>query len=171
MEIYDDGTNKYEIDVKKKVENGKEYFIISVDGFPYIVDAKKLKDGRIEFTINNQVYKALVTKDQSKEGDYRLVFHEGHSFNVRKSEAYSLVSDDQGLMSNKVTAPMPSVIIQYLVTQGETVKVNQKLIIIEAMKMQNTLVSPYDGVVSKLLFKAGDQVQEGAELLIIDKKE
>lgn len=171
MEIYDDGTNKYEIDVKKKVENGKEYFIISVDGFPYIVDAKKLKDGRIEFTINNQVYKALVTKDQSKEGDYRLVFHEGHSFKVRKSEASSLVSDDQGLMSNKVTAPMPSVIIQYLVTQGETVKVNQKLIIIEAMKMQNTLVSPYDGVVSKLLFKAGDQVQEGAELLIIDKKE
>ena len=64
---------------------------------------------------------------------------------------------------------MPSVIIQYLVTEGENVKANQKLYIIEAMKMQNTLVAPYDGVVSKLLFKDGDQVQEGAELLIIDK--
>ena len=167
MEIYDDGTNKYEIDVKKKIENGKEYFVITVDGFPYRVDAKKLKDGRLEFTLNDKIFKALVTK----EGDFRQVFHEGHSFKVKKSEVSSLVTDDQGLMSNKVIAPMPSVIIQYLVNEGEEVKVNQKVIIIEAMKMQNTLVAPYDGVVRKLFFKNGDQVNEGAELLSIEKKE
>lgn len=167
MEIYDDGKNKYEIDIKKKIEEGKEYFVITVDGFPYKVEAKKLNDGRIEFTLNNQVFKALVTKN----GDYRLVFHEGHSFKVKKSEASSLITDDQGLIADKVLAPMPSVIIQYLVEQGDEVKANQKVLIIEAMKMQNTLVAPYDGTVTKIPFKAGDQVQEGAELIIIDKKE
>lgn len=169
MEIYDDGKNKYEIDIKKKIEEGtrKEYFIITVDGFPYKVDAKKLNDGRIEFSLNNESYKALVTKD----GDYRLVFHEGHSFKIRKSEASAQITDDEGLIADKVVAPMPGVIIQYLVEEGEEVKANQKVLIIEAMKMQNTLVAPYDGTVSKIPFKAGDQVQEGAELIVIDKNE
>lgn len=168
MEIYDDGKNKYEIDIKKKLDDQKnEYFVITVDGFPYKVEAKKLNDGKIEFTLNGEIYKALVTKD----GDYRLVFHEGHSFKVRKTETSSLMSDDQGLVADKVTAPMPGVIIQYLVNEGEEVKANQKVVILEAMKMQNTLVSPYDGTVSKVPFKAGDQVQEGAELIKIDKKE
>lgn len=167
MEIYDDGKNKYEIDIKKKIDQKKEFFVITVDGFPYKVEAKKLTDGKIEFLLNGEIYKALVTKD----GDYRLVFHEGHSFKVRKSESSSLMSDDQGIMGDKVIAPMPGVIIQYLVNEGEEVKANQKVVIIEAMKMQNTLVSPYDGIVSKVLFKAGDQVDEGAELIKIDIKE
>ena len=168
MEIYDDGKNKYEIDIKKKIdeETRKEYFIITVDGFPYKVEAKKLNDGKIEFSLNNQTFKALVTKD----GEYRLVFHEGHSFRVRKTESSLLLSDDQGLIAEKVIAPMPGVIIQYLVKKGDTVKANQKVVIIEAMKMQNTLVSPYDGIVSKIPFKPGDQVQEGAELVKIDKE-
>ena len=166
MEIFDDGKNKYEIDFKKKIdEDGKEHFVITVDGFPYRVYAKKLNDGRLEFSINDHTFKALVTKD----GDYRLVFHEGHSFKVKRSESSSLVTDDQGLMTDKVSAPMPSVIIQYLVNEGDKVKANQKVLILEAMKMQNTLVAPYEGTVSKILFKAGDQVQEGAELLIINK--
>ena len=167
MEIYDDGKNKYEIDIKKKVEKGKEYFIISVDGFPYRVDAKKLNDGRLEFTFDDQTFKALVTKD----GDYRLVFHEGHSFKVKKSESASYVTDDQGLIADKVLAPMPGVIIQYLVKEGDNVKANQKVLIIEAMKMQNTLVAPYEGMISKIPFKPGDQVQEGTELITIKKIE
>lgn len=166
MEIYDDGKNRYEIDIKRKIEKGKEYFVITVDGFPYIVDAKKLNDGRIEFTVNDQVFKALVTKD----GDYRLVFHEGHSFKIKKSEASSILTDDQGLITNKVIAPMPGVIIQYLVNEGDEVKANQKVLIIEAMKMQNTLVAPFDGTVTKIPFKAGDQVQEGTELIVIEEK-
>ena len=91
MEIYDDGKNKYEIDIKKKIdeETRKEYFIITVDGFPYKVEAKKLNDGKIEFSLNNQTFKALVTKD----GEYRLVFHEGHSFRVRKTESSLLLSE------------------------------------------------------------------------------
>jgi 3-methylcrotonyl-CoA carboxylase alpha subunit len=167
MEIYDDGKNKYEIDIRKKVENGKEYFVITVDGFPYIVDAKKLKDGRLEFSFGGETFKALVTKD----GDYRLVFHEGHSFKVKKTESGSLISDDQGLIATKVVAPMPGVIIQYLVKEGDLVKANQKVLIIEAMKMQTTLVAPYEGTVNKINFKPGDQVAEGVELLTIDKKE
>ena len=126
-----------------------------------------MTDGKIEFSFNNQTFKALVTQD----GDYRLVFHEGHSFKVKKSESASFLPDDQGLIADKVIAPMPGVIIQYLVDEGEEVRANQKVLILEAMKMQNTLVAPYEGTVSKIFFKAGDQVQEGAELIKIDKKE
>ena len=112
------------------------------------------------------MYKALVTKD----GDYRLVFHERHSFKIKKYDASSILTDDHGLLINKVIAPMPGVIIQYLVNEGDEVKANQKVLIIEAMKMQNTLVAPFDGIVTKIPFKAGDQVQEGTELIVIDEK-
>lgn len=165
MEIYTDGKHKHEIDVRKKINQGKEYFTVTVDGFPYKLTANRLNDGRIEFTFNDKIYRCLVKKDK----DERYVFYDGHSFKLKKIDSVNILSDEQGLIADKVSAPMPGVIIQYLVKVGEEVKVNQKVLIIESMKMQNTLVAPFNGIVSKLNYKKGDQVNEGDELLIIQK--
>ena len=106
----------------------------------------------------------------SENKDERLVFFEGHSFKLKKIESGSQISDDQGLVADKVIAPMPGIIIKYLVSAGEKVKANQKVLIIEAMKMQNTLVAPYEGIVQELCYSNGDQVDEGSELIIIKKE-
>jgi pyruvate carboxylase len=67
----------------------------------------------------------------------------------------------------KVLAPMPGMIIRYLVSVDGKVKAGDKLLILEAMKMQNTISSPIDGVVKAINFGVGDSVNKGDILAII----
>ncbi|HEY4711115.1 MAG TPA: pyruvate carboxylase subunit B [Dehalococcoidia bacterium] len=67
----------------------------------------------------------------------------------------------------KVLAPMPGMIIRYLVTVDSKVKAGDKLLILEAMKMQNTIASPIDGVVKTINFGVGASVNKGDILAVI----
>src|SRR5699024_10037524 len=64
-----------------------------------------------------------------------------------------------------LTAPMPGKIITIAVTAGDTVKSGDRLLVMEAMKMEHTLHAPADGVVDEVFFSVGDQVDDGAELI------
>lgn len=74
-----------------------------------------------------------------------------------------------GDLEQKITPPMPSVVIRLLVTEGDVVKKKQPLIVLSAMKMETTLAAPYDGTVKKVNAAAGDQVMPGLLLVEIDK--
>ena len=67
----------------------------------------------------------------------------------------------------KVLAPMPGMVIRYLVSVDNKVKAGDTLLILEAMKMQNTISSPIDGVVKMINFGAGDSVNKGDILAVI----
>jgi 3-methylcrotonyl-CoA carboxylase alpha subunit len=58
-----------------------------------------------------------------------------------------------------ILSPMPGRIIAVEVTQGQTVTKDQKLLTLEAMKMEHSLTAPFDGVVAELNATAGAQVQ------------
>ena len=64
-------------------------------------------------------------------------------------------------------APMPGMIIRYEVKEGEAVKEGEVVLILEAMKMENSIMSPVSGTVKKINFKDGDSVQKGDVLAII----
>ena len=65
-------------------------------------------------------------------------------------------------------APMPGMIIKYLKSEGEAVKKGDPVLILEAMKMENSLTAPADGVVTGIKFGSGDSVAKGAVLCVID---
>ncbi len=67
-----------------------------------------------------------------------------------------------------VTAPMPGLLLRYLVGVGDVVKAGDPVVLVEAMKMQNALPAPRDGRVAKLMFHAGDNVERGEVLLTLD---
>jgi len=67
----------------------------------------------------------------------------------------------------KVLAPMPGMIIRYLVSVDDKVKAGDTLLILEAMKMQNNISAPVDGVVKAINFGAGDSVNRGDILAVI----
>jgi len=67
----------------------------------------------------------------------------------------------------KVLAPMPGMVIRYLVSVDDNVKVGDTLLILEAMKMQNTILAPVDGVVKAISFGPGDSVNKGDILAVI----
>jgi 3-methylcrotonyl-CoA carboxylase alpha subunit len=70
-----------------------------------------------------------------------------------------------------IVSPMPGKVIAVAVTQGEAVTKGQKLITLEAMKMEHSLVAPFDGIVAELAAVEGAQVSEGTLLARIEKGE
>ncbi len=67
-----------------------------------------------------------------------------------------------------VSAPMPGMVVDYLVAPGDAVKAGDVVVILEAMKMENSLEAPVDGVVKDVLYEKGDSVTKDAVLLTID---
>ena len=66
-----------------------------------------------------------------------------------------------------VIAPMPGQVKSIFVREGDKVSKGQKLLIMEAMKLENKLPAPRDGFVKKVLVRDGDIVSQGQELIII----
>ncbi|KAF5045468.1 Biotin-requiring enzyme [anaerobic digester metagenome] len=66
-----------------------------------------------------------------------------------------------------LTAPMPGTILDIKVTEGQTVKAGDIVLILEAMKMENEIVSPKDGVVNKIHASKSSTVSTGDPLVTI----
>lgn len=74
--------------------------------------------------------------------------------NSRKEESMS-----------KLNSPMPGLVLEVDVAVGESVEKGQKLLILEAMKMENVLKSHGSGIIKSILVKKGDSVEK-SQLLI-----
>ncbi len=68
---------------------------------------------------------------------------------------------------SSVTSPLPGVILEVSVKEGDSVKKGQKLIVLEAMKMENVIEANSDGKVTSIKVNKGDSVLEGATLVTI----
>ena len=66
----------------------------------------------------------------------------------------------------EVKAPMPGLILNLAVANGAAVKKGDKILVLEAMKMENDIVANADGVVT-FTVKKGDNVESGATLAVI----
>ena len=67
----------------------------------------------------------------------------------------------------KVGAPMPGSIVEVCVAVGDTVKVGDKLIVLESMKMENDIVAALDGTITGIGVAKGDMVNAGDTLVVI----
>lgn len=68
---------------------------------------------------------------------------------------------------NAVTSPLPGVILEVSVKVGDVVKRGDKVMVLEAMKMENVIEATADGTVTAIKVGKGDSVLEGAPLVII----
>ena len=66
-----------------------------------------------------------------------------------------------------VTAPMPGNVLRFMVKAGDKVTRGQTVVILEAMKMENSITSDYTGVVKRLLVKEGSSVAADAPMIEI----
>jgi biotin carboxyl carrier protein len=67
----------------------------------------------------------------------------------------------------KIVSPLPGVIIDVCVKEGDAVKRGQKIAVIEAMKMENDILAESDGTVTAIYVKKTDSVLEGADIASI----
>jgi 3-methylcrotonyl-CoA carboxylase alpha subunit len=103
-------------------------------------------------------------------GETVLVFSEGQAFAFTlpgtAGAAAGGAASDGALLS-----PMPGRVLSVEVRPGDAVAKGQKLLTLEAMKMEHGLVAPFDGTVAELHVEAGAQVSEGALLVRVEKGE
>ena len=67
----------------------------------------------------------------------------------------------------KVGAPMPGNVVEVAVKVGDVVKKDQKLVVLESMKMENDIVSPKDGTITGVGVAKGDTVNAGDTLVVV----
>jgi biotin carboxyl carrier protein len=66
---------------------------------------------------------------------------------------------------NAIKAPMPGLILEISIKVGQEVKQNDPLLILEAMKMENSILSPRAGVIKSITMTKGAAVEKGALLI------
>ena len=95
-----------------------------------------------------------------------VVFYEGQAYEFARSARGSVGA---AAADGAIVAPMPGKVTSVEVAAGEAVTKGQRLLTLEAMKMEHGLVAPFDGVVAQLNATAGSQVQVDAVLAKIEK--
>jgi 3-methylcrotonyl-CoA carboxylase alpha subunit len=96
-------------------------------------------------------------------GDNVVVFSEGVAYNFQR--AIRGTGASHGVHDGEIEAPMPGKVTAVEVAAGDKVEKGQRLLTLEAMKMEHALTAPFDGIVAELNATAGAQVSEG-QLLV-----
>ena len=104
------------------------------------------------------------------EGGSVLVFADGQAFAFALPGAGGAGGGGDSL-DGDVESPMPGRVIAVEVAAGAEVKRGQKLLTLEAMKMEHSLTAPFDGMVTELNVGEGAQVTEGTLLVRIEKRD
>ena len=73
------------------------------------------------------------------------------------------------ITGHKVTAPLPGKIIALKVKVGDKVKAGQEVVILEAMKMENSITSDVAGTIKQILVQEGDNVATDAILVEVEE--
>lgn len=73
--------------------------------------------------------------------------------------------------SGEIHAPMPGLIVDVLVAEGDSVQKGDKLVVLEAMKTQQAFTAPFDGSVKTIGVAKGEQVAEGALMVWVNPAE
>lgn len=95
----------------------------------------------------------------------------GSDYQVTLEDAYDQLIKKLGLEVNiqhkvkDIKAPMPGLVLEIQVEEGQQVFRGDAILILEAMKMENVIKSPGDGVISKILVRQGQAVEKGGVLI------
>lgn len=104
-----------------------------------------------------------------RQGEKTLVSYRGHVYEIERESRRGGSGASGG--SGEVRAPMPGQIVQLLCKEGDEVEVGDKLLVLEAMKMQQPMLAAIAGKVSSISVAVGDQVTDGQTLAVIAPSE
>lgn len=134
------------------------------------LDTQKVSANNYHMLQENRSFKAEIAKADFINREYQVKIN-SNNYQVNISNELDQLIDKMGLtlksalMVNDIKAPMPGLILDVMVKEGEEVKEGDYLLVLEAMKMENTLSAPRDGVVKAISVEKGQGVDKN-QLLI-----
>jgi biotin carboxyl carrier protein len=129
------------------------------------VEVLRAKDGKLDVLIDGKRVTAYVSSDNAK----RWVTVNGQTFVLTKSSGMLRRGHGAHYAAGELTAPMPGQVRAVNISEGDSVKKGQTLLVLEAMKMEIRVQSPQNGTVKKLLVKQGQTVEREQILIEIEE--
>lgn len=149
----------------------KEYKI-KINGNEYAVSISNVEDNTALVNVNGTQYEVevegMAAPKVSKtpkivQQPTVAATTESHPATAKTASPASTASATAG----NIKSPLPGVVLDVMVHVGDTVKTGQRLMILEAMKMENNIDSDRDGTVKEIKARKGDSVLEGDVLITI----
>ena len=141
----------------------KEYKI-KINGNEYNVEIDPGQDNKMDVFVDGKVFHVELDKPVAAPKQFSVNPVSVSTPNVSQPAAPQAAASANG---EKVTSPLPGVILDIAVKEGDSVKKGDKVCILEAMKMENVIEATADGVIKEIRVKKSDSVLEGDVLAII----
>lgn len=142
----------------------------SLNGKSIQADIIKTGTGEFHLLYNNKSYNVIIVRADFSEKKLTLKLN-GKKFSVEVKDRFDELLHTLGMDNaaakkvNDIKAPMPGMVLNILVGEGQAVKKGDSLLVLEAMKMENILKSPSDGIIKKVVATKGTAVEKN-QLLI-----
>jgi biotin carboxyl carrier protein len=140
-------------------------FKFKINENPYEVEIISVDDTTAEVSVNGSSYKVDVEPSSMQTKTPKLV----RSMAVPSTDSSpTIMKTSPPVGGGTIKSPLPGAILAIHVKVGDKITVGQKLLTLEAMKMENNINSDKEGKVSAIKVKKGDTVMEGDALIVIE---
>lgn len=154
-----------------RVNVGNHEYVVDVSGDQVAVDGKPIQASLI--ALNNGGLVMLRRDNRARELHVQSQGNRAYSFMVNGHQLMAQVDKGNGKTRKRtdpaaagaINAPMPGMVVNVLVKEGQRVDSGEPLVILESMKMQMQLRSPFTGQVSKVAVNNRSQVEKGTLLV------
>lgn len=154
---------EYKLTLNEKAENDIQ---VSLGSRWYDVAVETVGGDEYILKIDGEVYDVIIASDNANAF---AVYLNGKCIQVEKKSAHKLLGGKNFQAKKQdVTTSMPGRIVKILLEEGSSVKEDQAVLILEAMKMQNEIKSPQAGRIAKIGPEVGDSVEAGALLFTVE---
>lgn len=142
-------------------------FKFTINGNVYDAEINSIEDNIAEVSINGVTYSVEIDRKIQTVKTPKLV----RTIAVPSTDSHPSMTKTASPSAPKGTgnikSPLPGVILDIFVREGDSVKIGQKLLMLEAMKMENNINADKEGHVSSIKVSKGDSVMEGDILIVI----
>ena len=119
---------------------------------------------------NNQSYNASILEADIEKKEF-VINVKGNAYKIKVKDHYDELLKNLGLENafvqkiNEIKAPMPGLVIDILVNEGDEIKKGDSVFVLEAMKMENVIKSPTDGIIKEIFAEKGKAVEKNFRLV------
>ena len=161
----------YSVTIKKetfKVEKGKDGLL--VNGIPTPLDLVKTGPKSFHVIHQNASY-SVELLDDPPSGKALVVKINGKLASIDLKDRFDLLLDEMGMNlvetggPQDIKAPMPGLIMDIMVNEGDLLEKGAPVLVLEAMKMENTIKSSGEGIVKSIKVAVGDSVEKNQVLV------
>lgn len=143
---------------------------MTINGNDMPVDILDLPQGGYSLKVNNKSYHVYIESVDYK--NKTAVFNiDNKLIEVNVEEPIDLLLSKMGINSantkkiDNIKAPMPGLILNLMIQEGDVIKKGQPILVLEAMKMENVFKAPVDATIKSIKVKVGEAVEKGAVML------